>query len=107
MLVKIKGLLTRVSHKENTERGTEIVKLYLRVPEKKNEFDEIYQRESTFEVKAINKQIGKIPSEWIGETFLEASPKVELSAFLNSMENETNGTKYYNLNLSLAKIELI
>lgn len=107
MLVKIKGLLTRVSHKENTERGTEIVKLYLRVPEKKNEFDEIYQRESIFEVKAINKQIGKIPSEWIGETFLEASPKVELSAFLNSMENETNGTKYFNLNLSLAKIELI
>ena len=28
MLVKIKGLLTRVSHKENTERGTEIKTLF-------------------------------------------------------------------------------
>lgn len=107
MLVKMKGLLIGIGPKETTDKGTEIVKLYLKVPEKINEFGEVYQKETTFEIKAIGKQIGKITD--IKEKLNKGSSpvKVELTAFLNSLQNEYDGKVYYNVNLSLAKIEIL
>lgn len=107
MLVKLRGLLISVSPKETTERGTDIIKIYVKVPEKINEFGEIYQKETIFEIKAIGKQIGILPAAAFKVNDTDIPERVEVNCYLNSMVNEYDGKKYYNINLSLAKLEII
>jgi hypothetical protein len=108
MLVKIKGLLFSVSQKIKTENGTEIVNLLIKIPDKINEFGEVYQKEIVYQVKAIGNNIGKLPKEILGLTDDKTPVKVEISCFLNSFKQELEGNKiFYNLSLNLYKIDIL
>ena len=110
MKIKLKALVQSVSEKKTTEKNTEYVKILVMVPGYKDDWGDKVGEDEFYEVAAFGKQVDLVPKELIGN---EIDPdkgqlKVVLDCYLNSRKTETEDKKvFYNLNLSLAKWEIL
>lgn len=105
MKVTFKGIFLDIETKEVKENEF-VQKLIIKRPERKDDFGEVVQKESVFEIgnyiKDANKDASKVfdLKDW-------QNKKVEVTAYLNSVEQEKDGKKARFLNLNFREIKII
>lgn len=106
MKVEFKGIVTSISSKE--VKPNEVAQtVTIRRPERKDEFGDVIQKESFFEVQQYVKEAEKNDAKILDAEEWQ-NKKVLVTAYLNSNPYETKeGVKMNILNLSLRKLEVI
>jgi hypothetical protein len=109
MKVTFKAIVTSVSEVRTTDNGTKVASIYAMIPGYTNEFGEKVGKDEVFEIRMLNKLIETYEKELFGKNFKDeqVKPKCMFTCYLNSQPNESNGKVWYNLNLTLSKMELL
>lgn len=99
MIVKIRGLLTRVDSPINFKNGQgQFQQVYITKPPYRDEYGEVRGKEKTYPVTLFNNEITTLKlKEKVGK-------KVDVDAYLNTIEYQTEKGLEYQLSLKLKSI---
>lgn len=102
MIVKIRGLLTRVDSPQNFKNGQgQYQNIQVTKPPYRDEYGEVKGKEKVYPIVLFNKQITNLKlTDKVGR-------KVDVDAYLNSNEYQTENGVEYSLNLKLKDIVVL